>query len=433
MAMTLAALEAAVAADLDDVAQELWTTGQLERAIRKALMRYSEVRPQVVMGTVASAATREYSLSSLTGLVDVLRVEWPWVQGAGMTYPPPYVDFDVLDDRISIALRTATCPKVTDAPLRVTYTKTHTLLGLDGAAGTTVPAEDEETLIVGACAYAAIQRARTVVEAVNPSADTPELWQKWGEARLAEFEAELARLQARKSAKGPGRTTVVAPAGDPRTLGYLRDLLELDLSDVENVVWSSWELDRALRKALQEYSAVRPQEYISTLAAADSREYALTTLNGPLVDVQRVWWPYDAAAPEYPPQWVEFELWDDKTILFVKSDPAPRLGDKPLRIFYTKVHTIEDLDGATASTYGAEDEEILLAGAAGYAAAQRARQAGAESAAKWTRWGDERLRAFKAGLAAIARRIERYHDARVAIQWPDLEAFDDKHEGSKWA
>jgi hypothetical protein len=222
----------------------------------------------------------------------------------------------------------------------------------------------------------------------------------------------------------------------------LTDLInqvEQDLSDVAAVVWSESEITRAIRKTIFRYSEVRPQEAIATLAAADSREYTISTLAGPVLDVQRVWWPYDSANPDFPPKFVPFELWDDKTILYLKSDVRPNLGDKPLRIFYTKLQTIDDLDAASASTYPAEDEEVLIVGACAFAAILRARTVvdavnpSADTPDLWAKWGNARLTEFNQELKRVARRMERYQDARIAPDWVDNEKFDDKREGSRWA
>ena len=62
-----------------------------------------------------------------------------------------------------------------------------------------------------------------------------------------------------------------------------------------------------------------------------------------------MWWPYDSESPELPPVWVDFELWNNRTVLYLKSDQQPNMPcDPPLRVFYTKAHTLNGMDGATA-------------------------------------------------------------------------------------
>lgn len=205
-----------------------------------------------------------------------------------------------------------------------------------------------------------------------------------------------------------------------KTLSQLRDLVESDLADSSNLSWSTAEVDRAIRQALYRYSQVRPLQVIGTLTAGNTREYSLTTLTG-LIDVTAVWWPYDSSDPEYPPKWVDFELWDDNTILFLKSADRPNTGDDPLRVFYTTRHTIKDLDSATAGTYFEEDEEALVLGASAYAAVQRARyvtdtiNATSEVPASFKAWARDRMKEFEQELERIGRRVIRHYDSRVRM------------------
>ena len=208
-----------------------------------------------------------------------------------------------------------------------------------------------------------------------------------------------------------------------KTLVQLRDVVEADLTDALNETWSTAEVDRAIRRALFRYSEVRPQEAIATLDAVDGREYTLSALSG-LLDVQRVWWPYDEDSPELHPAWVEFELWQGRTVLYLKSRRVPTVGCLPLRIFYTKAHTLNGLDSATASTYFVEDEELLVIGATAFAAIQRSRYVvdavnpTSETPGQWRTWGRDRLKEFEDGLAQLGRRLLRHADSRV---WPELE------------
>ena len=205
-----------------------------------------------------------------------------------------------------------------------------------------------------------------------------------------------------------------------KALTALRDLVEVDLTDAGNATWSTAEIDRAIRRALFRYSEVRPQQVIATLTAAASREYSLATLTG-LVDVQRVWFPYLSTDPVHPPNWVEFELWDDKTVLYLDVADCPAVGDDPLRVFYTKLHTLNGLDTETASTYYVEDEEVLVLGSTAFAAVQRARYVvdtvnpSVETPDNWVAWGKARMREFESELERVGRKVSRHFDSRVAV------------------
>ena len=208
-----------------------------------------------------------------------------------------------------------------------------------------------------------------------------------------------------------------------KTLAELRDLVEADLTDAGNATWSTAEIDRGIRRALFRYSEVRPQQVIASLDAAASREYSLATLTG-LVDVQRVWFPYDSTDPVHHPKFIEFELWDDKTVLYLDVADCPAVGDDPLRVFYTKAHTLNGLDSAASSTYYVEDEEVLVLGATAFAAVQRTRYVvdtvnpSVETPGNWKAWGTARMREFESELERVGRKVSRHFDSRVSV---DLE------------
>lgn len=205
-----------------------------------------------------------------------------------------------------------------------------------------------------------------------------------------------------------------------KKLADLRDLVESDLVDASNLTWSTTELDRAIRQALVRYSFVRPLQAVTTIDAVDGREYDLTDLTG-LIDVEAVWWPYDAVDTAALPVWCQFELWQNNTVLFLKSADCPSVGDKPLRVFYTCAHTIKDLDGASSSTYFEADEEILVLGAVAYAAVQQGRytldavNVSARVPDHFMAWAKARMEEFERELARLARRAQRHRDSRVPM------------------
>lgn len=164
------------------------------------------------------------------------------------------------------------------------------------------------------------------------------------------------------------------------TLTTFRARLRVLLDDGDGARWSDDELAEAIRHALEEYSraallpgaAVRPLRAIGTVTpAADSREVSLSTLTG-CIGVERVWFPYDAAEPAERPVWVAFQVWDNAgaLTLFLSILDVPD-GSEVARVFYNKVHTLNGLDGAGATTFEAIDEALLVEGAAYYATVLR--------------------------------------------------------------
>ena len=203
------------------------------------------------------------------------------------------------------------------------------------------------------------------------------------------------------------------------TLAELRDLVEADLDDAGNAVWTTDEIDRGIQKALREYSQVRPQQVIGTITvAAASREVSITTLTG-LTRIVRVWHPYTAASPEDPPEWRRWELW--LTTLYILDGDTPAISDV-VRVYYNKPQEIEDLESAVATTVPAEDEETVIVGAGAYAATEKARGSVGEAGVStdtpqhWLKWAEAQTAAFKHQLESIRRRESLKIDKRVPIQ-----------------
>lgn len=158
----------------------------------------------------------------------------------------------------------------------------------------------------------------------------------------------------------------------PATLTTLRDRVEAFLVDSTNAVWTTGTLDESIQQALDEYNLWRPQRVIGTLTLATAaREQALSSLTG-LTGVDRVWFPYTASDPEYPPNWILFDVFQNAEAftLFIKSDDDPAVGDVA-RIYYRKLQTLNGLQGALVTTFPLNDESLLVVGAAGFACLSR--------------------------------------------------------------
>ena len=201
-------------------------------------------------------------------------------------------------------------------------------------------------------------------------------------------------------------------------LAALRDLVELDLDDSSNAVFSTGDVDRAIKRALRDYSVVSPQRAVGSITlAADGREISLSTLTG-LTAVVRVWHPYTSSDPEDPPEWRRFEVWG--TTLYILDGDEPASGEV-VRVYYLKQHTIKDLESATSTTVPGEDEEVVVLGAGAYAAMQQARSAvgaagvSTETPEHWLRWAADRMNAFWTALDAVRRRELLRIDKRVPM------------------
>ena len=211
---------------------------------------------------------------------------------------------------------------------------------------------------------------------------------------------------------------LVGEGGVLSNLATLRDLVELDLDDSGNAIWATGDIDRAIKRALIDYSHVRPQQVVGTITlSADGREISLSTLTG-LIRVVRVWYPYTSTDPEDPPSWVRWELWGGTLYIASGDEPADTLK---VRVYYHKVHIIDGLDGESSTTIPGEDEEVVVLGAGAYAALQEGRAAVAaagvstETPEHWLRWALTRMDAFKERLDLVRRRELLKVDKRVPM------------------
>lgn len=208
------------------------------------------------------------------------------------------------------------------------------------------------------------------------------------------------------------------------TLAQLRERVGQMLADAGYAIFTAAMIDEAIRQALDQYNAANPltAETAITLPGA-GREIALDGLEG-LVEVTEVWWPYDSGAAQetWPPNRVRgFRLWwdDARPVLFldVAKGGQPRQNDG-LRLWYTRRHTIQDLDGADCTTLLPEHESLLVLGAAGHAALSRTvdliETAGTDLYAVGLlgTWGKGKLRDFHAALRALQERR-----ARSGLPW----------------
>ena len=195
------------------------------------------------------------------------------------------------------------------------------------------------------------------------------------------------------------------------TLAQLEARLAARLVDAANAVFSTTTLDEALRTALSDYTAAAPltMETVLTLPGT-GREIALNTLSG-LIGVTDVWWPYASTAETWPPNRVRgYRVWwdDAQPVLFIEAHVGaqPQAGDE-LRLWYTRAHTVENLDGGALTTLPSHHESALVTGAAGYAAlSENLDQIGAlhldtTETDALRQWGSARLAEFHRFLAAV--------------------------------
>jgi hypothetical protein len=184
-------------------------------------------------------------------------------------------------------------------------------------------------------------------------------------------------------------------------LTEMRAIVRRDLHDEDatNYRWTDDELDRHITHAVQEFSEAIPYEQKAVKATTSgSREIDISTITDRIM-VEAVEYPVD----KFPKRYQRFSLWAD--IVTLLGDEVP--DGSNAYIYYGKLHT---LDGAT-STIPTEHEDLIAAGACGYAAIEWAAYAinrvnigGTTTFKEFQSWSKERLSFFKHELKRLGRK-----------------------------
>jgi len=186
----------------------------------------------------------------------------------------------------------------------------------------------------------------------------------------------------------------------------MRAIVRRDLHDEDsgNYRWTNDELDRHIAHAVRDFSEAIPYEQKATKATTSgSRELDISTISDRVM-VQAVEYPVG----KFPPEYQRFALWADMLTLLGAEVP----DGSNAYIYYGRLHT---LDGST-STIPVQHEDLVAAGACGYAAVEwavyainRANVGGTGTPGELLTWGREKLDYFRKEL----RRLGRRHRIRI--------------------
>jgi hypothetical protein len=184
-------------------------------------------------------------------------------------------------------------------------------------------------------------------------------------------------------------------------LTEMRAMVRRDLHDEDaaNYRWTDDELDRHIAHAVKDFSQYLPLEQRATLVTTSgSRELDISSLSDRVV-VVAVEYPVD----NFPRRYQRFSLWGDTLALLGEEVP----DGSNAYIYYGKLHTLD----ATSSTIPAQHEDLIVAGACGYAAVEwaayainRANIGGEVTPREFLTWGNEKLRYFREELRRLGRR-----------------------------
>ena len=199
---TLADVRARVRQDLhdEDAAAYVWSDAVLDRHITHAVNDYSVDAPLEQKSTLTTTAgSRDISISSLTDLVAIERVEWP----VG-SYPQQFTGFSLWGT--TLTLDCASAPAGVEN-VYVYWTKKHSL-----GATSTLPTPHEDLVAVGAVAYAALDRETLTINKINLGGDVWGRYAALGKERMETFRRELRRLGRNNTVRQRRMYSTDAPA-----------------------------------------------------------------------------------------------------------------------------------------------------------------------------------------------------------------------------
>ncbi len=184
------------------------------------------------------------------------------------------------------------------------------------------------------------------------------------------------------------------------TLSEMRTILRRDLhdEDASNYRWTNDELDRHITHAVNDFSESIPYEQKAVKATTSgSREIDISTITNRIM-VEAVEYPVD----KFPRMYQRFALWADTISLLGEEIP----DGSNAYVYYGKLHTL-----GASSTIPSIYEDLIAAGAGGYAAAEwavyainRVNVGGAPTPEEFLTWGGEKLSYFKQELKRLGRR-----------------------------
>ncbi|MDD5313475.1 MAG: hypothetical protein PHO26_10610, partial [Dehalococcoidia bacterium] len=187
MTTTLSTIRALVRRDLKDEDQAVyrWTDDEIDRAIDKAVLEYSEYSPLqqlTALATVSSSA--QVDISTLTDRIDVLQVEHPISEN-----PRQFRRFTVWAD-----ILTFLDGYYGDGEnCNVYWLKKHSI----GASSSTVPVSHEGIIALGAAAFAISSQAQYQVDMANTGGQKVNKdYNFWSKSVFDQFYIALERIRS---------------------------------------------------------------------------------------------------------------------------------------------------------------------------------------------------------------------------------------------
>jgi len=178
--MNLTEMRARVREDLQDTDSQnyRWTDDEVDGAIDRVVLEYSLHAPIEQQDDIATTdGDTELDISSLSGLLEIESVEFP------IGYKPKYFQ---RTEYWAVHLYMQDEGNGNDA--RVKWLKRHTLT----AESTTIPAEHEEIIVLGATGYLAMSAAAYTVDRASIAGRHATInFKAWGKERLDRYDRKL--------------------------------------------------------------------------------------------------------------------------------------------------------------------------------------------------------------------------------------------------
>jgi hypothetical protein len=218
-------------------------------------------------------------------------------------------------------------------------------------------------------------------------------------------------------------------------LTNLRDLVELHLQDTTNLVFSTDQVDAAIRLALMDYGLTVPciKQSVITLAA-DGVEVPLSSLPS-FQFIVSAWWPWDSTKdlPDQDPN--EVLGWDilqdsgSASISLITAGGITPLSGEQLRLHFATLHTIT---GLASSPGGAAEAltsvpltlfSLIARGAAGYALlANTVNRDDVLKPDLLIKVAGEWLKSYRQSLDILAAYLAS--DSSSFLHWPGMDKYD---------
>jgi hypothetical protein len=179
----IAAYRIAILALLSDATNVIFSSDNVDQALRWALAEYSLRRPLV--------RTYQFTVDTSTGIHNlpadfitrhITKVELYNADPDAITECAFYAY--IRDEQWVIETSREVAA---GSVLQISYSAVHQVDGLDSAAGTTVPDADETLLETGAAGHAALMRSLDRIETINMNKDVVAMYKALGEQYLISF------------------------------------------------------------------------------------------------------------------------------------------------------------------------------------------------------------------------------------------------------